>query len=212
MLTHLLGPGVHMEVIPAWVSPPWKARPTGNGGLVMKMEDAIAKYNSDKDKHALIFADGLERNDKAGIGMIATLRRIPIKSHSQRVAEGNGMAIDTIELGAILEAVKWARYIADNIPATAAVDMGVVVYSDSQKAIYNINSQYAAKGAEIVKEICNLVHVPAASRREISIRWIPKASKIPEHMEADRLARLSTSGNQEVQLTTWSQAGSRKGH
>jgi hypothetical protein len=82
MLTHLLGPGVHMEVILAWVSPPWKARPTGNGGLVMKMEDAIAKYNSDKDKHALVFADGSERNDKAGIGMIATLRRIPIKSHS----------------------------------------------------------------------------------------------------------------------------------
>jgi hypothetical protein len=39
----------------------------------MKIKDAITKYNSNKDKHALVFTNGLERNDKVGIRIIVTL-------------------------------------------------------------------------------------------------------------------------------------------
>jgi hypothetical protein len=40
--------------------------------------------------------------------------------------------------------------------ATTAVDMEIVIYSNSQIAVYAIRSQVAAEGASIVTEICNL--------------------------------------------------------
>ena len=213
MFTHLLGPEMNMEIIPAWTNPPWECRPTGGAQAAMETEAAVAAHNADVGKHVQIYADGSVKNGVAGIGITATLRRVHIKSHCQRIGEDDRVNINTTELGAILEAAKWAKKMTETIAATIAGDMEIVIYSDSQIAVYAIGSQVAAEGASMVTEICNLTRRRVPSQRRISIKWIPKAAKIPGHVEADRLAKIATaSSNAVTQPTEWSVRGSRKQH
>jgi hypothetical protein len=49
--------------------------------MAMDAVRAVARYESDVNKHVLIFANGLVKDNKAGIGLTVILRTAHILSH-----------------------------------------------------------------------------------------------------------------------------------
>ena len=210
MFNHLQGPNVDMEIIPAWVVPPWRIASKGQCEVERDPVKAVEKYKTDLGTHIQIFTDGSVKEGRAGIGLTASIGTARIKSHHQLVGVDTNINIDMVELGAIFEAARWAAGMFKTIPETAPATMGAVIYSDSLRAIQMIRAPTLSDGASIAADICEVIQKTSTDQRRVSIQWIPKKAQIPEHVEADRLAKVATASIGVTISTMWARRTSRK--
>lgn len=191
--SHLGRPGDIVEVIPAWLVPPWQAPSKGNSDGVAKRDEAYLDYYSKESTQINVFADGSIANGRAGIGVALCAKRPnPATTNSLLLRSNDRIDSTLVELAAIRAATLLLDIYTENMDTDSLDVFQATIWSDSQRAIRAIRRPYPSSGSSIVKDVLNFIGHHSKLGRNISFKWIPKSAKVPGHVEADQQAKSAT--------------------
>ncbi len=199
MMEHTPGPATNMETIEAFVVKPWQHHTRGIVPIPDKREEAKVRCTLQSFGELQVFTGGLARNDRVGYGIATRLRGMPGINHKRTIGDMNEANAHIAELGAMVEAARWAEQVLNKFPGT----WGATIYSDSVSALQAIANPMFQSGQRLLNLVAQVLDRVAEKGRRLEVAWVPGHDGIEGNEEADGLAKEATEQGATIDPPVW---------